>query len=134
MIVVRDQSTKNGLGALNITGARRYIAQIYAVENPWNYTPAVCTTKEIEATKPASLLTEPVENCSVALVFIVELKVAASMDQDLDCVGIISGGRGQWPPTAFAGLRSLTADASQSRTSRPAGKEDRVRAAGQAGK
>ena len=92
MIVVRDQSTKNGLGALNITGARRYIAQIYAVENPWNYTPAVCTPKEIEATKPASLLTEPVENCSVALVFIVELKVAASMDQDLDCVGIISGG------------------------------------------
>ena len=47
---------------------------------------------EIEATKPASLLTEPVKNCSVALVFIVDLKVVASMDQDLDRVGIISGG------------------------------------------
>ena len=92
MIVVRDQSTKNGLGALNITGARRYIAQNNVVENPWNYTPAICTLKEIEATKPASLLIEAVKNCSVALVFIVELKVAASMDQDLDCVGIISGG------------------------------------------
>ena len=89
---MRDQNTKNGLGALNINGARRYIAQINAVENPWNYTPAVCTAKEIEATKPALLLTEPFKNCSVALVFIVELKVAASMDQDLDCVGIISGG------------------------------------------
>ena len=42
--------------------------------------------------KPASLLTEPVKKCSVALVFIVELKVTALMDQDLDCVGIISGG------------------------------------------
>ena len=92
MIVVRDQNTKNGLGALNINGARRYIAQINAVENPWNYTPAVCTAKEIEATKPALLLTEPFKNCSVALVFIVELKRAASMDQDLNCVGIISGG------------------------------------------
>jgi len=89
---VRDQNTKNGLGALNINGARRYIAQINAVENPWNYTPAVCTAKEIEATKPALLLTEPFKNCSVALVFIVDLKVVASMDQDLDRVGIISGG------------------------------------------
>ncbi|MEC8774808.1 MAG: nitroreductase family protein, partial [Pseudomonadota bacterium] len=79
VIVVRDQNTKNWRSALNI-------------DNPWNYTPAVCTPMEIEATKPASLLTEPVKNCSVALVFIVELKVAASMDQDLDCVGIISGG------------------------------------------
>ena len=92
MIVVRDQNTKNGLGALNITGARRYIAQNNVVENPWNYTPAICTLKEIEATTSASLLIEAVKNCSVALVFIVELKVAASMDQDLDCVGIISGG------------------------------------------
>ncbi|MEC8699009.1 MAG: nitroreductase family protein [Pseudomonadota bacterium] len=92
VIVVRDQNTKNGLGALNINGAWHYIAQINAVENPWNYTPAVYTPKEIEATKPASLLTETVKNCSGSLVFIVELKVAASMGQDLDCVGIISGG------------------------------------------
>ncbi|MEC8203050.1 MAG: nitroreductase family protein [Pseudomonadota bacterium] len=92
VIVVRDQNTKNGLGALNITGARRYIAQNNVVENPWKYTPAICTLKEIEATKPASLLTKPVKNCSGSLVFIVELKVAASMGQDLDCVGIISGG------------------------------------------
>ena len=92
MIVVRDQNTKNGLGALNITGARRYIAQNNVVENPWNYTPAICTLKEIEATTSASLLIVAVKNCSVALVFIVELKVAASIDQELDCVGIISGG------------------------------------------
>lgn len=93
VIVVRDQKTKDALGELNIPGARRYIAQINAGENPWNsYTPTVCTPEEIEATKPASLLTEPVKNCSVALVFIVDLKVVASMDQDLDRVGIISGG------------------------------------------
>ena len=36
VIVVRDQNTKNALGELNIPGARRYIAQINAGENPWN--------------------------------------------------------------------------------------------------
>lgn len=93
IIVVRDQETKNALGALNEPAAKRYMAQINAGENPWNsYTPTSCTPDQIEATPPASLLTEPVKNCSVALVFIVDLKVVASMDQDLERVGIISGG------------------------------------------
>ena len=93
VIVVRDQEKKNALGELNRPAAKRYIAQINAGEAPWNsYSPTVCTPEQIEATKPASLLIEPVKNCSVALVFIVDLKVVASMDQDLDRVGIISGG------------------------------------------
>ena len=37
------------------------------------------------------MLTDPVKHCSVSLVFIVDLKVVASMDQDLDRIGIISG-------------------------------------------
>lgn len=93
IIVVRDQETKNALSVLNEPAAKRYMAQINAGENPWNsYTPTVCTPEEIEATPPASLLTEPVKKCSVALVFIVDLKVVASMDQNLERVGIISGG------------------------------------------
>ena len=107
VIVVRDQKTKDALGELNIPGARRYIAQINAGENPWNsYTPTVCTPEEIEATKPASLLTEPVKNCSVALVFIVDLKVVASMDQDLDRVGIISGGSSRSSRRCLSARRS----------------------------
>lgn len=93
IIIIRDQETKNALSALNEPAAKRYMAQINAGENPWNsYTPTSCTPAEIEATPPASLLTEPVKKCSVALVFVVDLKVVASMDQDLERVGIISGG------------------------------------------
>jgi nitroreductase len=93
IIVVRDQETKNALGTLNEPAAKRYMAQVNAGENPWNsYAPTSCTPEEIEATPPASLLTEPVKKCSVALVFTVDLKVVASMDQGLDRIGIISGG------------------------------------------
>ena len=92
VIVVRDQSTKDALGELNRPAAKRYVAQIQAGENPWNsYTPTSCTPEMIEATEAAGLLTEPVKNCSAALVFVVDLKVVASMDQELDRIGIISG-------------------------------------------
>ena len=81
VIVVRDQATKDALRELNRPAAKRYMAQIHAGENPWNsYTPTRCTPDEIEATEAASMLTDPVKHCSVALVFIVDLRVVASMD------------------------------------------------------
>lgn len=89
---MRDQATKDALGELNRPAAKRYMAQIHAGENPWNsYTLTRRTPDEIEATKAASMLTDPVKHCSFSLVFIVDLKVVASMDQDLDRIGIISG-------------------------------------------
>lgn len=92
VIVVRDTATKNALGELNRPAAKRYVAQIAAGESPWNsYVPTKCTPEEIEATEPLSRLTDPVKECAVALVFIVDLKAVASMDQFLDRVGIISG-------------------------------------------
>jgi len=92
VIVVRDQETKNRLGELNRPAAKRYMAQINAGESPWNsYVPTTCTAADIEATEAAAMLTEPVKQCAVALVFVVDLKVVASMDQNLDRVGIISG-------------------------------------------
>jgi len=92
VIVVRDQETKNRLGELNRPAAKRYMAQINAGESPWNsYVPTRCTAAKIEATEAAAMLTEPVKQCAVALVFVVDLKVVASMDQNLDRVGIISG-------------------------------------------
>ena len=89
---MRDQATKDALGELNRPAEKRYMAQIHAGENPWNScTPTRRTTDEIEATEAASMLTDPVKHCSVALVFIIDLKVVASMDQDLDRIGIMSG-------------------------------------------
>lgn len=92
VIVVRDQTTKDRLGELAEPAAKRYVAQIQAGESPWNsYTPTRVTPELIEATEAAPMLTEPVKNASVVLVFVVDLKVVASMDQNLDRIGIISG-------------------------------------------
>ena len=50
------------------------------------------TAAEAEATAPHPMLVEPCRNASVVLVFVVDLKVVASIDRDLDRVGVISGG------------------------------------------
>ena len=49
------------------------------------------TAAEIEATQPAPMLLESFKDASVVLVFVVDLRVVASMDQDLERIGMISG-------------------------------------------
>ena len=92
VIVVRKQDTKERLSELNIPAAKRYVALLDAGENPWNaVVPTKVSAEDIEVTVPAPMLTEPFKNASVVLVFVVDLKVVASVDQYLDRIGIISG-------------------------------------------
>ncbi len=92
VIVVRDAETRDSLAKLNEPAAKRYIAQINAGESPWNaVTPTKVTAEDIEATPAAPMLMEPFRNASVVLVFIVDLKAVASIDQNLDRVGVVSG-------------------------------------------
>lgn len=92
IIAVRDQATKNRLSELAEPAAKRYIAQIRAGENPWNsLNPPSMDPAAIEATPAPAMLTEPFRTASVVLVVCVDLGVVASMDQDLDRVGIVSG-------------------------------------------
>lgn len=92
VIVVRDQATKDRISDLNIPAAKRYVAQVKAGENPWNaVVPTKVSDEEIAATEPAAMLTEPFKTASAVLVFLVDLKVVASVDQYLDRIGIISG-------------------------------------------
>lgn len=92
VIVVRDQGTKDIISDLNIPAAKRYVAQWNAGENPWNsVVPTSVSDADIEATAPIPLLTESFKTASAVLVFIVDLKVVASVDQYLDRIGIISG-------------------------------------------
>jgi len=92
VIIVRDRDTRNKISDLNIPAAKRYVAQVKAGENPWNaVVPTSVSDADIEATEPAALLTEPFKTASAVLVFIVDLKVVASVDQYLDRIGIISG-------------------------------------------
>ena len=73
--------------------AKRYAAQIKAGESPWNaVVPTKVTADEIAATPAPAPLTDSFRAASVVLVFLVDLTVVAAMDQDLDRIGIISGG------------------------------------------
>ena len=92
VIVIRDQATRDKLADLCEPAAKRYAAQIQAGESPWNaVTPTKVTDDQIAATPAPAALTETHRNASVVLVFVVDLKVVASMDQNLDRIGVISG-------------------------------------------
>ena len=93
VIVVRDEATREQLAKLAEPAAKRYIAQIKAGESPWNAVlPTKVSAEEIASTPAPAMLTEPFRAASVVLVFAVDLKLVAAMDQDLERVGVISGG------------------------------------------
>jgi len=92
IIVVRDRATRERLVELTASGARRYTAQIAAGEGPWNsVTPTAVSAEQIAATEVLPHFTEPLLNAAVVLVVFVDLRLVASVDQDLDRVGVISG-------------------------------------------
>ncbi|MBV1907596.1 MAG: nitroreductase family protein [Pseudomonadales bacterium] len=92
VIVVRNAKMREALSKLGETAAKQYAAQIKAGENPWNSViPTQLRDDEIAATPAPSHLLDTIKNASVALVFLVDLTVVASMDKDLDRVGVISG-------------------------------------------
>ena len=92
VIVVREEATRSALAELAVPAAKRYAAQVAAGENPWNaVVPTGVTAEAIEATEPPTAMVETFRTASVVLVFLVDLRVVASMDQYLDRVGVISG-------------------------------------------
>jgi nitroreductase len=92
VIVVRDRVSKDALAALSATAAKRYAAQVQAGESPWNtIDPTSVSAETIERTPPPARLTEPMRLAPVVLVVCVDLKVVASMDQNLRRIGVISG-------------------------------------------
>ena len=93
VIVVRDAATKRVLGDLAEPAAKRYAAQAAAGEQPWNTVdPTGVSDSRIEETLAPAGLTEPLADAPVVLVICVDLSVVASVDQDLDRIGVISGG------------------------------------------
>jgi len=92
VIVVRDPGTKRALADFSAFAGRRYAAQAANGENPWNtIDPPRVDAATIERTPVPARLTESIAAAPVVLVVCVDLKVVASIDQDLDRVGIISG-------------------------------------------
>jgi nitroreductase len=92
IVIVRDQEMRNQLADLSVPMVKRYVAQSRAGEAPFNsVVPTTVTLADIEATPVSPMLTNAIRSASVLLVFTVDLKVVASMDQYLERVGIVSG-------------------------------------------
>ena len=92
VVVVRDPATKKRLCELAEPAAKRYGAQVAAGENPWNTViPSAVSDETVAATEPPAQLVRTFRTAPVLLVFLVDLRVVASMDQNLRRVGVISG-------------------------------------------
>ena len=92
VLVVRERATREALAALSAPAAKRYAAQVQQGEKPWNtIDPTSVDPETIERTSVPPRLIQPFLRAPVVLVVCVDLKVVASMDQNLDRVGVISG-------------------------------------------
>ena len=92
IVAVRDAALREGLGDLNVPGARRYFAQLSASENPWNpVDPSVVPAETVAGTTVPDEFTAPFRRAAVVLVVTVDLTYVAAMDQYLDRIGVISG-------------------------------------------
>ena len=92
VIVVRDQATKDELAGFSGIAAKRYTAQAANGESPWNtIDPPRVDAATIERTPPPPRLMEPLRKAPVVLVLCVDLKVVASIDQELKRIGVVSG-------------------------------------------
>jgi nitroreductase len=92
VIVVRDQATKDRIAELAGTAARRYAAQVAAGESPWNtVTESKVDAATIASTSVPAGLYVPYRRAPVLLVVCVDLRLVASIDKDLDRIGMASG-------------------------------------------
>ena len=90
--MVRDIETRERIADLNLTAARRYLAQIAVGQSPWNPLEApIPSAAEIAATAVPPSFTQPVLTAGAVLVVWVDLSLVAAMDQDLDRIGLIGG-------------------------------------------
>lgn len=92
-VIIRDADTKARIAELSKTAARRYLAQRGAGESPWNpVSPPGVTQQQIDEVPGVDDFVAPIAKAPVVLVFSIDLSVVAAVDQDLDRVGVVSGG------------------------------------------
>jgi nitroreductase len=89
---VRDKAKREVLYDLMIPVARRYFAQVKAGESPWNTIhPTRLSDEEIAATEPPEEFLRSLVQAPTVLLVFVDLSVVASVDSELNRVGVISG-------------------------------------------
>jgi nitroreductase len=92
IVIIRDRGTRQALVDLTIHGAKKYVAQRRAGENPWNtINPSRVSDDQIAATEVPESFTAPLLESAVVLVVCVDLRMVAALDKELDRVGIVGG-------------------------------------------
>jgi nitroreductase len=95
VIVVRDQHARRRLAEICRPAWRRYRAQRAAGESPWTAVrPSAVTEEEVARTSDAHPLLDVLhdrQQVPLLLVIAVDLGVVASMDKELDRIGVVSG-------------------------------------------
>jgi len=93
VINVTDVELKQGLAELSLPLATRYLLQMQAGESPLNTIyPSKVTDEQVEEEPHPDWLVAHIRNAPTLLVVTVDLARVASMDKDLDRVGLVSGG------------------------------------------
>ncbi len=92
VIVVRDPEIRAAIGEAAVRPGKRYVAMQQAGEGPWNAAFPSSVTDETAASVPTpTRLIQPYLDAPVLLAVCVDLGVVASVDKELDRVGVISG-------------------------------------------
>ncbi len=92
IINVTDPDIREQLADLSLPCATRYLLEIQAGESPLNTVhPSSITDADVAAADPPDWLVAHIRNAPTLLVVTVDLSVVASMDKDLDRIGVISG-------------------------------------------
>ena len=92
VIVVRDSEIRASIAKSAERPAKRYVAMQQAGEGPWNAAfPSVVTDESAASVPTPRRLMDPYIDAPVLLGICVDLSVVASVDKELDRVGVISG-------------------------------------------
>jgi nitroreductase len=93
IINVTEPELKERLADLSLPTASRYLLEVQAGENPLNTINASAVTAEqVAQAEPPNWLVAHIREAPTLLVITVDLGLVASMDKDLDRIGLISGG------------------------------------------
>jgi len=92
IINVKDTALRQQLADLSLPAATRYLLEMQAGESPLNTIHASSVSDEqVAAAEPPNWLVAHIREAPTLLVITVDLGLVASMDKDLDRVGLVGG-------------------------------------------
>jgi len=93
IIQVEDTAIKEKLADLSLPAATRYLLQLQAGENPFNtIDTSSISDEQVASAEPPDWFVAYIRHAPTLLVVTVDMSLVASMDRELDRIGLVSGG------------------------------------------